>query len=186
MRGLPSRFHAIGLMKPKVVDTANPWTLDIVVVHAMTLALSPEASGEVSEAMVPLIEKVKIGDQSSPQPSSSTSANQSSRPPQNREMQRMQRPGYDPNKYCSFCRVKGHTYEECRSKNNRPTTRSQGAVSVIDSEETVSVIRGDEEKKCYFCDKTGHTAATCYEMKKAREVYLAGADKNDNVAPKSK
>ena len=168
LRGLPQRFSAIGLHRPKGSSPGAEWTLDVVVAHAMTLSMSPDSAsvdgygvGDLTKSVDGLTFAAPSHDTDDAK-AALTAA---------KERESVGKPGYDQAKWCSFCRVKGHTYEECRSKLNRVMTRSQDQgrnVAVVDD----SVNAVHPMIKCYFCGRVGHTAAACTEMKQAREEYL--------------
>jgi hypothetical protein len=178
VRGLPRAYHTIGLMKPKEVSLDTPWNLDVVVLHAMTLSLSPEVAADS-------LPDVTSGGEPTP-------------PTMIHEGKRT--------KYCTFCRIRGHDYEECRSKNNKMVTRAQDVAAqrpaikiasvnaIVDDDNLVSNLGGmsvnaiqpayngsnpNEPRRCYFCGKVGHNAASCFEMKRCREEYLLRKDDDE-------
>ena len=170
-------------MKPKTVSVTNPWSLDVVVLHAMTLSLVPEASTDVVEPMDQMrITKTQntVVFTTNAAPAPAPQASSSAFTP------RSQRAGYDASKWCKFCRVKGHDYDECRSKNNRTQTRSQdatGQIAAMDEEEMNMIQQlPSMNKQCYFCGEKGHVAAMCLEMKRYRDAFMAKKESGDTPA----
>ena len=88
--------------------------------------------------------------------------------------------GYDPSKWCSFCKRKGHDIDACRSKTRTVVTRSSNPNKVMmvdeegyEEEEDVMLTQQEERgRECYFCGEKGHNAANCWEMKKAKEELI--------------
>lgn len=172
IRGLPPRFHVIGLMKPSTVDGTHPWSLDTVVALSMGLQLTPmeaESGNAASEAP-------ETPSPSTPRPNKycehcktrthNTTECWSRDKIVTRSMSRMQlQPAAERTAPGSS-----------RKMVNAVEDAQDGGVE--DQEGTdVNAVAGtrftaNPNTICFFCTQRGHTAAQCPEMHKSREEYL--------------
>ena len=171
-RGLPPRFHVIGLLKPSTVDSQHPWSLDTVVALAMGLQLTPmetESAATVSEAP-------EAPPYSTPKPNKycehcktrthNTSECWSREKIITRSMTRMQlQPAQERAPPGSS-----------RTAVNAVEVAQDGALEDQDQTD-VNAVGGrgfapNPNTICLFCTKRGHTVVQCPEMHKSRDEFL--------------
>ena len=76
------------------------------------------------------------------------------------------------NLYCSYCKKKGHSLEECYLK-DKPCYICKGTHLIVDCPK-----KEEKKGKCYICDSTEHTKRDC--TKKGGGKYCAPPEGNGN------